>query len=108
MSSSAAKGIFFINLSILGAVIVLAVYQVPQPWRGYLVAWLLFMATVGAFVLRIICHHYAYKSLELQERGERLAVQPKGVRAKEDLRARSAKLRVVRRETAGAGRHIVR
>jgi len=62
MESSRAKGIFFVNLSILGAVLVLGIYQIPQPWRGALVAWLLVVTSVGVFALKLAKHHYQYKS----------------------------------------------
>lgn len=62
-----AKGIFFFNLSLLGGVLVVGVYQVPQPWRGIVVVWLVFALTVGAFVLRLLRHHYEYKALQLSK-----------------------------------------
>ena len=105
MSDSAAKGVFLVNMTILAIIVVLAVYQVPQPWRGYVVAWLLFMATAGLFALRVIRHHYAFKSLELQERGPSA---PRRDERGERRRERPTGLRVVRSATVGNGRTVLR
>ncbi len=105
MTSTAAKGFFLLGLSILGAVMVLGIYQVPQPWRGWLVAWLLFVATAGVFILRVIRHLYEFKSLTLERRQAALNRAEDRPR---DRNRRPEPLRVVRTQSAGAGRHVVR
>jgi len=59
------KAIFFICLTALSALLTVGLYQVPQPWRGILVGWLLFVVTLGAMILRLARHYFAYKSLQL-------------------------------------------
>lgn len=106
MSGSMAKGLFFVNLSVLGAIAVLAIYQVPQPWRGILVGWLLFLASVGWFALRLIKHHYEYKSLQLKTRGSVRDLPTRKSRKARHERADS--LQVVRTNAIGKGRHVIR
>ena len=65
MARHVARGIFLALLALAAGFLVLAVYQVPQPWRGVLVAWLLFSGTGGLLILRIVRHYYAYKTLQL-------------------------------------------
>jgi hypothetical protein len=100
-----AKGAFLVNLTLGGAILALVIYQVPQPWRGALVAWLLFMGTLGILILRFIKHHYAYKSLELSRR----PTPPKAARREAARSVRPAgELKVVRSESATGGRFTVR
>jgi hypothetical protein len=104
------KGIFFFGLAIVGVIIVLGVYQVPQPWRGVLVAWLLFMGTGGVFILRVIRHLVAYKSLKLEQataQGRWRSTRNRR-RSVFHSRPRQESLRIVRTRAAGAGRHVVR
>ena len=108
VSSSSGKGIFFVSLTIVGVIIVLGVYQVPQPWRGLLVAWLLFMGTGGVFILRVVRHLLAYKSL-LVEHNATQGRYAQGRRRDRSRRPpRQESLRVVRTETMGTGRYVVR
>jgi hypothetical protein len=100
-----AKGVFLVNLTVAGAILALIIYQVPQPWRGALVAWLLFMSTLGFLILRFVKHHYDYKSLELS----RKPTPPRGARRSAARSKSSAgELKVVRSEGATGGRFVVR
>jgi hypothetical protein len=104
------KGIFLFGLAIVGAIIVLGVYQVPQPWRGVLVVWLLFMGTGGIFILRVIRHLVAYKSLKLEQATAqgRWRTTRSRRRSVFQSRPRQESLRIVHTRAAGAGRHVVR
>jgi hypothetical protein len=54
-----------------GVMLSLAVYQVPQPWRALLVAWLLVGSSLGALVARLVRHHYAYRAEHERRYGAR-------------------------------------
>ena len=108
VTTSSGKGVFFLSLAIAGVIIVLGVYQVPQPWRGVLVAWLLFMGTGGVFVLRVIRHLIAYKSLKLEHSATQARYAGGRRREASRSRPRQESLRVVRTDAMGAGRHVVR
>ena len=66
MSGTGAASTFFLSLSVLATVVALAVHQVPQPWRGVLVGWLLFLSTIGSLALRVVRHHYEFRALQQQ------------------------------------------
>ena len=68
MRTVSGKAIFMLVLLCVGVLVALAVYQVPQPWRGVLVGWLFLSVTLGTLVLRLIKHHYEYKALQLQSK----------------------------------------
>jgi hypothetical protein len=107
MNTPSPKAWFLILLSVAALALLLVVYQVPQPWRGYLVAWLLFMATAGTFVLRLVQHHYHYKALQLTSKQNGHSVPPPPRRPKPGPPPTGA-LKVVYSEQAGSGRHIIR
>lgn len=51
----------FLLLALVGAILLaLGIYQVPQPWRALLVAWVLVGVTLGALILRLVRHHYEF------------------------------------------------
>jgi len=107
MGHSFAKGAFMTALAIVAAVLVLAVYQVPQPWRGALVGWLLFMATGGFLVLRLAKHFCDYKALQLNARqSPRPAAPPR--RGRRSSTPRIDSLKVVLSDNVGSGRRIIR
>ncbi len=105
MSNGSGKGLFLLSVTALGVIVVFAVYQIPQPWRGILVAFLVFMLTFGTFVLRIIRHIYEYKSLQLTTR-QPLA-QAGRSRSSTRQRRKRAGLNVISPGSAGGGRRIV-
>jgi len=105
MARSLARGVFLALLTVVVAFLVLAVYQVPQPWRGALVAWLLFAGTAGLFILRIIRHYYAYKTLQLTTRQP---ARPTPQRARKPSAVSLDKLNVVLSDSVGSGRHTIR
>ncbi|MBN1400776.1 MAG: hypothetical protein JXA74_08055 [Anaerolineae bacterium] len=104
MNGSAARGIFLVNLAVLGSILAFAVYQVPQPWRGVLVGWLLFLVTVGALVLRVLKHHYAYKTLQLTTKQP----LPRGRAPRRRATPDAPSLKVIRSDSFGAGRSVIR
>jgi len=107
MGHGFAKGAFMTGLAIVAAVVVLAVYQVPQPWRGALVGWLLFMATGGFLALRLAKHLCDYKALQLNARqAPRPAASPR--RSRRPNYPRTDSLKVVLSDTVGSGRRIIR
>jgi len=60
MTSTSARVAFLIAAAVVAAVLVLAIAQVPQPWRGVLVAWLMLGGTAGTFALRLVRHYRTY------------------------------------------------
>ena len=97
MGRSVTKTIFFLNLSILGGILAFAIYQVPQPWRGALVVFLLLSVSVGWLVTGLVRHYYRYKT-ETAKRPRRPKPEPKN---------RKPSIRVVRTHSKGA-RHVIR
>ncbi len=107
MGQGGGKGVFLLALVILAAVLVLTVYQVPQPWRGILVGWLVFVATAGVFALRLLGHYYQYKSLQLTTRQS--APGDPGPRAgRRPRKGHEPSLKVVVSNAGGNGRHVLR
>lgn len=51
-------GLFFLG----GILLAWIIYQVPQPWRAILVAWLFVFVTLGTLILRAIQHYYAFQT----------------------------------------------
>ncbi|MFP3895239.1 MAG: hypothetical protein ACLFV5_00155 [Anaerolineales bacterium] len=103
----AIKGLFLMNLSIVGIVLALAIYQVPQPWRGILVAWLLFLAPAGTFALRLLRHHYQYRKLRLEQDPKGRLRAAKGKAKEKRSLDTDGKLKVVHAEGGGRGRHTI-
>jgi hypothetical protein len=83
-----SKATFLLGVAILGVVICLGVYQVPQPWRGVLVAWILFMSTAGVFVLRVL---RVISTIKI----EKLRANPQPTSPRPRRTARQAKARTV-------------
>ncbi len=48
------RSLFAVMALAAGVLLALAVFQVPQPWRAILVAWLLVCATLGTLVVRLV------------------------------------------------------
>lgn len=61
----AGRGLFLWGLTVGAGVLAVGVYQVPQPWRGWLIGWLLFLCTLGILILRFLRHYYQYKMAQL-------------------------------------------
>lgn len=101
------KGLFLMNLSIVGAILALAVYQVPQPWRGILVGWLLFLTPAAMFVLRLLRHHYQCRKLGLEQDQE----GHQGIPKRKDRKGRPLdmddKLNVVHADGGDRGRYTI-
>lgn len=106
--SNASRPVFFALLLIVALVLLLAVYQVPQPWRGYLVGWLLFASSIGLFVLRVISHHYHYRGLQLTARQQTPPPTRHPATTRRATAPRPDAMRVVYAENAGKGRHTIR
>lgn len=60
MTHATARWRFLILIAAIGAVLVLAVAQVPQPWRGILVTWLIVGGSVGYLAVRLTRHYHTY------------------------------------------------
>lgn len=107
MGNSLTKALFFVDLSVIGAILALGVTQVPQPWRGVLVGWLFIGVTIGGFVLRILKHHYDYKSLKLTSKHP--PIRKDGSRRQShSADKRFEGLRVVRSRTGSGSRHVIK
>lgn len=107
INRSLARTLFLIGIVALALMLVLAVYQVPQPWRGILVCWLLFLSTGGAFILRILKHYAQIKTAQAQQ----AATHPTNARpqAPRERKPARASLQVVTSDSLrGAGRYTIR
>jgi len=108
MKISTAKGLFLMNLTVMGVVLALAIYQVPQPWRGILVGWLLFLVSAGVFALQFAKHHYAYKSLKLTTEKVTNHQSKRPPRRKQRKQPKTEKgLKVILSDSAGSGRYVI-
>jgi hypothetical protein len=107
MDRTLAKGVFLGVLSVIAVVLVLAIYQVPQPWRGVLVGWLLLLGTVGAFILSLVGHYLRYKTAQLSARQPQRPPAPPR-RARRAASSSVSALKVVMSNSAGNGRHTIR
>ena len=96
------RGLFLWGLTMGAGVLGVGVYQVPQPWRGWLIAWLLFFFTLGLLILRFVRHYYQYKMAQLSQQGA--APPPRQVRPA----PRVENLKVVVLDKAKGGRFVLR
>lgn len=98
------RGIFLLVLTLGGTLLTLGVYQVPQPWRGWLVAWLLFMGTLGVLILRFLRHYFQYKTVQIATRPQvahRTAPQKRALPSSDGLK-------VVMMDPSKGGRRVLR
>jgi len=102
---STVKSLFLMNLSVVGVILALGVYQVPQPWRGMLVALLFVGLAVGFFVLRVM----AYRQDRESGAGGRRRQQKRSLPKKRARRSRQSRSRldIVRLDDQAQGRHTV-
>lgn len=94
------KAAFLGGLAIAGAVLLAAVWQVPQPWRAGLVAWLLIAASAGTLVVKVMQARYAYKTAQLTAKPRVETARPQRVRAPR----RAGALQIARHGGAGGRR----
>ncbi len=105
MESSGAKRLFLSSLTLVAAILALGVYQVPQPWRGLLIGWLLLFLTLGSLIMRLVRHYFEFKALQLTTRGNApRRAEPKPSRAAHSPR----RLDVIGERGGGSGRLTVR
>ena len=88
----------------VGIAVVLAVAQVPAPWRGALVAWLIFWVTFGSLAIRLVRGYRAYTSAPTRRRPA--ATPTRGHRTGAPSRPVSS-LNVVVSKAGANGRHTV-
>lgn len=103
MFGSSAASMFLLSLSVVAIAAAFAIHQVPQPWRGVLVGWLLFLSTVGALALRVVRHHYEFRALKQQRENP----APKRVGSRSRRSRRQFHALKVERPTSRAGRRTV-
>jgi uncharacterized membrane protein len=103
--SASGRGLFLWAVTVGAGILAVGVYQVPQPWRGWLIGWLLFMFTLGILVLRFVRHYYQYKMVQLTQQGSNAANQP--LRHAKPV-PRVENLKIVVLENTKGGRHILR
>ncbi len=96
-----SRNTFLLFVAAVGAALVLAVAQVPQPWRGVLVAWLIFGGSVGYVAVRLAHSYYVYRAAPTASR--RPAPRPSA----ETARPRAASLKVVVSRAAANGRRTI-
>ena len=103
--TASGRGLFLWVLTVGAGVLAVGVYQVPQPWRGWLIGWLLFLFTLGVLILRFLRHYYQYKMVQMTRQGSNGVGQPPR-RVQPVPRVENLKI-VVLKEARG-GRYILR
>jgi hypothetical protein len=104
MQSGSGRLSVLVLLLAAGVLLALGVYQVPQPWRGVLVAWLFVCGTLGWLVMRLVKHHYEFKALQQRPGSRRTR---RAAPAASPAPPRFEGLKVVRSNEAG-GRYTIR
>jgi hypothetical protein len=102
MDDTRARGVFLFSVSVIGSLAALGISQVPQPWRGYVVLWLIFALTIGAFIMRLVRQHHEYRKLRLAAPKQ---TQPQ--RPAQRRRPGTDRLSVVRTRAHGSGRRVL-
>ncbi len=105
MEGSGAKRFFLASLAVVAVILAVGVYQVPQPWRGLLVGWLLLFITLGSLVMRLARHYFEYKALKLTSRG---SGAPRPVPAPRREPHSKRKVDVIATPSGRGGRSVVR
>jgi hypothetical protein len=103
MTRGDARWRFLMLTAAIGVVLVLAVAQVPQPWRGVLVAWLIFGGSVGYLATRLARHYHAYVAPPPTR-------QPRRTRARrlpEETPRRAESLKIIVSNIAANGRRTI-
>ncbi len=107
MGRTSGSWAFFLNTGLIAVLLALAVYQVPQPWRGFLVGLLFIGLLVGFFALQVLRYQQGRRGAmpnkkrsqesrrRLEQRTERRAQRP-------------ARLEIVRLDEGSSGRHTIR
>jgi len=99
-----AKGVFLTVVAALAVALALAVNQVPQPWRGMVIIWLLVGAPLLFFVLRVLKHAAHIKLINARPNAEPRTRTVKEPRTRQSL----DNLRIVISDSAGNGRFTIR
>lgn len=104
MSNSLGKALFLVNLTMLGVIGALAAHQVPQPWRGILVAGLFVTVTFGSLLVKALKHYLEYRAAcPVQS----TALRPKAPK-RSDRHRQFEGLQVVYSNSGGGGRRVIR
>ncbi|MBM3190455.1 MAG: hypothetical protein FJZ90_17280 [Chloroflexi bacterium] len=105
MNGSGAKRLFFLGLSLIGGLLCFAVYQIPQTWRGIIVAWLVVASTAGVFVLRLVGYYVEYRTVQLNSRAAMPRTATRGRRRRSPSSTQS--LRVITADETAMGRRVL-
>lgn len=65
---SSGRGLFLGGITIFAIALVVVIWQVQQPWRGYVVGALLIMLLPSLVLLRFLRHWYHYREFKLWAR----------------------------------------
>lgn len=98
-----SRNTFLLLTAAVGAALVLAVAQVPQPWRGVLVAWLLFGGSVGYVAVRLAHSYHVYRATPASYRQRSTEAR----RRPDPVPPRAASLKVVVSHTVANGRRTI-
>ncbi len=96
MQSNNGRTWFLLGALLLGILLALTVFQVPQPWRAILVAWLMLSTTLGSLAVRLVRYHYEFKAQQRQSKA-----RPARSASQEPLVPRFEGLKVVFSSEAG-------
>lgn len=98
------KGVLPVILGVVGAILIVGVYQVPDAWRDALVGWLVFLVVAGVFVWRLAQQHYRGKAHTARRR---IVDTPPPPRRRRASTARLGSLNAVMRQSAGSGKRSI-
>lgn len=95
------RGAFLLGLGLAGATVCVGVYQVPQPVRGYLVAFLFVSLVLGLLGLRLVRCITGYRQAMAEMEAQALARRPLSQRpaSRPATAPRSSGLRVTASDT---------
>jgi len=103
VTRTTARWRFLMLVAAMGAVMVVAVAQVSQPWRGILVAWLIFGGSVGYLTVRLTRHYHAYMVIPPMRKPH----PTRALRLPEEAPHRAESLKIIVSKTADTGRRTI-
>lgn len=107
MGRTSGAWVFFLNTGLIAVLLALAVYQVPQPWRGFLVGLLFIGLLIGFFALQALRYQQGRRGATPNRK--RSQESRRHLEQRTERRAqRAARLEIVRLDEGSSGRHTIR
>lgn len=93
---SSGLGAWLLGVSILGGVLVVGLWQVPQPWRGYVIGFITVALIPSLVLMRFMSHWFRWKEARLMARMQGRDESVAYTQMREPGRGDGLKLRVVK------------